>query len=52
MNQAAFEAMAKTIPLGRVGQAEDVANLAAFLAGDGASYITGAVIHVDGGLYM
>lgn len=52
MNQAAFEAMAKTIPLSRVGKPEDVANLAAFLAGDGAGYITGAVIHVDGGLYM
>ena len=52
MNQAAFEAMTKTIPLARVGKPEDVANLAAFLAGDGAAYITGAVIHVDGGLYM
>ena len=52
MNQAAFEAMTKTIPLARVGKPEDVASLAAFLAGDGAAYITGAVIHVDGGLYM
>ena len=52
MNQDAFEAMARTIPLARVGRPEDVANLAAFLAGDGAGYITGAVIHVDGGLYM
>ena len=52
MNQAAFEAMTKSIPLARVGRPEDVANLAAFLAGDDAAYITGAVIHVDGGLYM
>ena len=52
MNQDAFEAMRKTIPLGRVGQPKDVAELAAFLAGDAAGYITGAVIHVDGGLYM
>jgi len=52
MNQDAFEAMRKTIPLGRVGQPENVAELAAFLAGDAAGYITGAVIHVDGGLYM
>jgi len=52
MNQDAFEAMRKSIPLGRVGQPKDVAELAAFLAGDAAGYITGAVIHVDGGLYM
>ena len=52
MNQAAFEALAKTVPLARVGAPEDVAELAAFLAGDGAGYITGAVIHVDGGLCM
>lgn len=37
------------IPLGRVGNAEDVANLVAFLASDKASYITGEVICVDGG---
>lgn len=46
------EAIKKTIPLQRLGQAEDVAALAAFLAGDGAAYITGQVIHVDGGIYM
>ncbi|KAI4453474.1 includes 2-hydroxyacyl-coa dehydratase [Holotrichia oblita] len=40
----------KDIPLHRAGQPEDVAKLAAFLAGDGASYITGEVIKVDGGL--
>jgi len=37
------------IPLGRLGQPEEVASLAAFLASDEASYITGAVIPVDGG---
>ena len=52
MNQDAFEAMTKSIPLARVGKPEDVAELTAFLAGDAAGYITGAVIHVDGGLYM
>lgn len=38
------------IPLGRLGEAEEFANLACFLASDAASYITGAAINVDGGL--
>ena len=40
------------IPLKRMGRPEDVANLAVFLAGSGADYITGEVIRVDGGLAM
>jgi 3-oxoacyl-[acyl-carrier protein] reductase len=40
------------IPLGRTGQGSDVAATVAFLASDGAAYITGAVIPVDGGLGM
>jgi 3-oxoacyl-[acyl-carrier protein] reductase len=39
------------IPLGRLGTAEDVAAAVAFLAGAGGAYITGQVIHVNGGLY-
>ena len=42
----------KSIPLGRMGTPEEVAELAAFLAGDGAGYITGEVIRIDGGLAM
>ena len=42
----------KAIPLGRFGTAEDIANTAAFLVSDMASYITGQVIHIDGGLLM
>ena len=42
----------KAIPLGRYGQAVEVANLVAFLASDDARYITGQVIGVNGGMYM
>ncbi|MBE5949507.1 MAG: 3-oxoacyl-[acyl-carrier-protein] reductase [Lachnospiraceae bacterium] len=41
-----------SIPLGRIGKPEEVAKTAAFLAGEGASYITGEVIRVDGGMAM
>lgn len=40
------------IPLGRLGKPEDIAALAVFLSSDKASYITGQVIHVNGGMYM
>lgn len=40
------------IPMGRVGQAQEVADVVAFLASDKASYITGQVIAVNGGAYM
>lgn len=42
----------KTIPLGRIGAPEDVADLVAFLASERANYITGQTIHVDGGMVM
>lgn len=45
-------AMLATIPLARAGRPEDVAEAAAFLAGDGAAYITGQVLRVDGGMAM
>lgn len=44
-----YEGVRATIPMGRWGTAEEVANVALFLASDAASYITGAVIVVDGG---
>ncbi|MBB3006170.1 MULTISPECIES: 3-oxoacyl-ACP reductase FabG [Cupriavidus] len=40
------------IPLGRLGQPEDIANAVAFLAGPQAAYITGTTLHVNGGMYM
>lgn len=45
-------ALAASIPLGRMGTPQDVAELAAFLAGSGSDYITGEVFRVDGGLAM
>lgn len=41
-----------TIPLGRFGQPEDIAEAVAFLASDKAAYITGAVLDINGGMYM
>ena len=45
-----YEKTGKTVPLGRMGEAEEVANVIAFLASDAASYVTGSCINVDGGL--
>lgn len=46
------EQMLKQVPLGRPGQPEDVAGVVAFLCSDDASYITGEIIKVDGGMAM
>ena len=46
------EYLMKEIPLGRFGEAEEVANLVNFLCSSKASYITGQTIHINGGLYM
>jgi 3-oxoacyl-[acyl-carrier protein] reductase len=47
----AREALLAQVPLKRIGQGREVAEVVRFLAGDGASYITGQTIHVNGGLY-
>ncbi|HAJ05352.1 MAG TPA: short-chain dehydrogenase [Chloroflexi bacterium] len=47
--QSFFKKFADRIPLGRVGQAEDVANAVAFLASDDARHITGSTLLIDGG---
>ena len=48
----AKDAMATQIALGRLGQAQDIADAVAFLAGPGANYITGETLHVNGGMHM
>ena len=48
----AREALLQQVPLKRIGAAREVAEVVRFLAGDGAAYVTGQVIHVNGGLYM
>ncbi len=46
------QAMLARIPLGRMGNVEEIAHAVAFLASDAAAYITGETIHINGGLYM
>jgi 3-oxoacyl-[acyl-carrier protein] reductase len=46
------EEFLRSIPLGRFGKSEEVAQLVVFLTGPGAAYITGQVLNVNGGLYM
>ena len=51
LNESQQEAILQQIPLGRMGDAGDIANAVAFLASKEASYITGTVLHVNGGMY-
>ena len=46
------QAMYKLIPLGCLGETEDIANAVKFLVSDDARYITGVVLKVDGGMYI
>ena len=52
LNESVAEEMLKAIPLKRMGTGDDIANAVVFLASDLASYITGQVICVDGGMAM
>jgi len=50
--EAQRESLITQIPLGRLGQAQEIAHVVAFLASEGAGYVTGATIPVNGGMYM
>lgn len=52
LSDAQKEALLKQIPLGRLGRVEEIAHSVAFLASPQAGYITGATLHVNGGMYM
>jgi len=52
LSEKARTAMLDQVPMGRGGQPKDVAAAVKFLASDDAAYITGQVIHVNGGMYM
>lgn len=50
--EEARKALLAQVALGRIGSGREVAEVVRFLAGDGATYVTGQVLHVNGGLYM
>jgi 3-oxoacyl-[acyl-carrier protein] reductase len=52
LSEAQTAALMAQIPLGRLGQADEIAHAVAFLASAGAGYITGTELHVNGGMFM
>ena len=52
LDQAQRAKLIERIPLGRLGTPEDVAHAVAYLVSPGAAYVTGATLHVNGGMYM
>jgi len=52
LNDAQRATLVGQIPLARLGSVDDIAGTVAFLASPAAAYITGATIHVNGGMYM
>jgi 3-oxoacyl-[acyl-carrier protein] reductase len=52
LTEAQREALLQQVPLGRLGQSEDIALAVLFLVSDGAKYITGETLHINGGMYM
>jgi 3-oxoacyl-[acyl-carrier protein] reductase len=51
LNEEQQAAIIQQVPLGRMGSVEDIANAVAFLSSEQAAYITGTVLHVNGGMY-
>ena len=52
LDDAQRDALLKDIPLARLGQVDDIAATVGFLASEGAGYITGETLNVNGGMYM
>ena len=52
LNDSQRDVMLEQIPLGRLGQADEIAAAVGFLASESAGYITGATLPVNGGMYM
>ncbi len=52
LNEKQQDGILVKIPMGKMGDPADIANGVAFLASDGASYITGQTLHINGGMFM